>query len=124
MSSKTKKLKIKSRILGLLSFICTTVPMLVFIGIAVATGSVEERFVICLTGLIAGMFLVINILLKYRIRSTLWVLLLGIYFCLSNITVLLLFLAIGTILDEFCIEPMRLRAKQRYIINKEIDDRE
>ncbi len=124
MSSKTKKLKVKSRFLSFLSFMCTTFPMLVFIGIAVATGSIEERFIICLTGLIAGMFLIINILLKYRIRSTLWILLLGIYFCLSNITVLLLCVAIGTILDEFVIVPALKSTKNRFIINKEIDDRE
>ena len=57
-------------------------------------------------------------------RSTIWILLLGIYICLDNIMPVLLTIAIGTITDELILTPLHKKYKQLAIINSEIDKRE
>ena len=51
-----------------------------------------------------------------------WVLLLGIYLALDNVMPYLIAIAICTIVDEFIISPIYRSTKNKYTINKEIDD--
>ena len=76
---------------------------------------------ICLVTVL--IFTIINVLIKHRIRCTIWILLLGIHACVENITTLLIIMAITTAIDEFIFEPLAKKYKNKYIINKEIDKR-
>ena len=123
-SELTKKNKTLYWIFSILSFIATFVPIMFYIvkGYIEADLTTEKVGLTC-TIMIAIILTAINFLLKYNIRSTLWILLLGIYFCLDNILVMIIIIAVGTILDEFILTPLKKSYKNKYTINKEIDRR-
>lgn len=123
-SQMTKKNKILYWIFNILSFIILFVPIFVY----VIKGYIEadlitEKVGLTCTIMISIILVVINFILKFHIRSTLWILLLGIYFCIDNIFTLIVLIAVGTILDEFLISPLKKSFKNKYTINKEIDKR-
>ena len=86
-------------------------------------GTKQKACLGCMVCLAITLYL-INVLMKYSIRSTIWVLLLGVYVCLEDILPLILMLAISTIIDEFILTPLKKHYASVYKINKEIDRRE
>lgn len=86
-------------------------------------GETVEKLTLGMTFIAAGILTVINVLFKYHIRSTIWILVLGIYFCLDSILPLICMIAVGTILDEFILTPLHKKYKNKAIINREIDRR-
>lgn len=123
MSDVTKNYKTKYTIFNILSICLTLLPMLIYVIIGFSQGSVQEKVVLGLTTFVAIALSVINLLFKYSIRSTIWILLIGVYVCLDKITTLLIIIAICTIVDEFIITPLKKKYKEKYKINKEIDAR-
>ena len=120
----TKKYKTKHRLLSLLSLILTLCPILVFTVLAFINGEIHQKLTLGCTLIIAIILVALNVIMKYHIRSTLWIVVLGIYTCMDNIMPLLLTIAICTIVDEFIVHPLSKKYKNLYIINKEIDKRE
>ena len=125
MDDITKKYKKRAKILSILSFIVLFVPLIVYIVMAFANGdiTVSKKVVLGFSLIFALVLTIINALTKFRIRSTIWIILLGIYYCLNNILPLLLMIAIGTITDEFILTPLQKKNKRLYEINNEIDKR-
>lgn len=123
MSDVTKGYKTKYKSLSLLSFVLTIGPLIAFTILAFINGEVHEKLVLGCTVVIALILLIVNVVMKYHIRSTLWILVLGIYTCLDNILPLLLTVAIATILDEFILHPLAKKYKNLFTINNEIDKR-
>ena len=72
---------------------------------------------------IAAILVVLNVLMKLSLRCIPWILLIGIYICLKEITVLLIVMALTTVLDELVLEPLAKSFKNKLTINKEIDKR-
>ena len=125
MADITKKYKKRAKILSILSFIVLFVPLIVYIVMAFANGdiTVSKKVILGFSLIFALVLTIINALTKFRIRSTIWIILLGIYYCLNNILPLLLMIAIGTITDEFILTPLQKKNKRLYEINNEIDKR-
>lgn len=117
----TKKYKIKLNICRLLSFTITVLPVIIYTIKGFMDGSIGEKVSLGICVILALMFMLINVMFKYHIRSTLWVLLIGIYLCIDNIIPLLIIMATTTIIDEFVLVPLINKYKNKYIINKEID---
>ena len=119
----TKEYRREKWLLLILSILCNLLPIAIYTIKAFMLGEVGQKVTlgICLT--LALLFVGINFITKHRIRSTLWILLIGIYVCLDHIQSLLIIMAITTIIDEFILEPAYKRVKNKYIINKEIDKR-
>ncbi len=117
----TKKYKIKLNICRLLSFTITVLPVIIYVIKGFMDGSIGEKVSLGICVILALMFMLINVMFKYHIRSTLWVLLIGIYVCIDNIIPLLIIMATTTIIDEFVLVPLINKYKNKYIINKEID---
>ena len=117
----TKKYKIKLNICRLLSFTITVLPVIIYTIKGFMDGSIGEKVSLGICVILALMFMLINVMFKYHIRSTLWVLLIGIYMCIDNIIPLLIIMAATTIIDEFVLVPLINKYKNKYIINKEID---
>ena len=117
----TKKYKIKLNICRLLSFTITVLPVIIYVIKGFMDGSIGEKVSLGICVILALMFMLINVMFKYHIRSTLWVLLIGIYMCIDNIIPLLIIMAATTIIDEFVLVPLINKYKNKYIINKEID---
>lgn len=119
----TKKYKYLKNIFLFLSIYCLTFP-LVFYGIqAIIKGTKVEKFTLGAFCLIALGMVIVNFLMKIKLKSMIWLILLGIYICLENITVLLIMVAVCTILDEILITPLYKHFNNKYKINKEIDKR-
>ena len=123
MSQTTKSLKTKTYIFHFLSWILTFLPILIWLGIALAKSNDVTKTALAISVLIAFLLTLVNLLLKYSIRSTIWILLIGIYVALKDITPLLIIIAVCTIIDEFIVHPLYKHYKERYHINKEIDKR-
>lgn len=119
----TKKYKKRSKWLRIISSSLTFIPLIIYSIIGFIQGPVTHKVTLSLTLIVCIIFTIITTVFKHRIRSTIWILLLGIYMCMKNITPLLIIIAISTILDEFVIEPQAKKYKQKYIINNEIDER-
>ena len=123
MSNITKKYTHLYRLFWCLSLIILIVPLLVYGIKGFIEGDVGEKFTLGITITIAAILVALNILFKYRIRSTIWIVVLGIYFAVDNILPLLLCVSIGTIVDEFILTPLAKHYKSKASINKEIDKR-
>ena len=122
MRDKTIRLRRSKIILGIISLLLCYAPLLV----ALITGfsySENERGKVTLSicCIVALLLTLINIISKYSVRSTMWVLLLGAYAVLEDVMPYLIAIAICTIIDEFIITPLYKSVKNRYIINREID---
>ena len=123
LNERTKKAKTKYIIFSILSFCLTMLPLLVYVIIAFINGAPLQKFTMGVMVTIALTFVILNFIMKWNIRSTVWVLILGIYLCLDNITPLLIIMAVSTILDEFVVSKLAKKYKNQFIINKEIDKR-
>lgn len=117
----TKKYKTKLNICKLLSFTLTVLPVIIYTIMGFMHGTIGEKVSLGICVVLALIFVLINVMFKYHIRSTLWVLLIGIYVCIDNIIPLLIIMATTTIIDEFALVPLINKYKNKYIINKEID---
>ena len=126
MSNRTSRSKRGLWICRILSVSVTLFPVIYYVIKGLSDGSVGSRQKACLGCMVclAIMLYIINVLMKYSIRSTVWILLLGVYVCMEDILPLILMLAIGTIIDEFILSPLKKHYASVYCINKEIDRRE
>lgn len=56
-------------------------------------------------------------------RSRIWIIILGIYFCCDRFALAIILVSITQILDEVIVNPLYKKFKQKAIINKEFDKR-
>lgn len=122
-SDITKKYTILYRLFFSLSIMALIVPILVYSIIGFVDGTVKEKLTLGITLVVAIMLTIINLIFKFHIRSVIWIIVLGIYFCIDNIMPLLLTVAISTILDEFILTPLYKNYRAKAKINREIDKR-
>ena len=125
MSMMTHEYKRLSIITFLLSSICSLCPILIYVIKAFVDEDVQEvnKYTLGIMCSVALVVTLINIVAKLHLRCIPWILLLGIYVCLKNITALLVIMAITTIVDELILTPLHKSFKSKYTINKEIDKR-
>lgn len=119
---RTTKLRRASIITGILSFLMTFGPAIVYTFIAIFNDSLaSEKIGLALSVVIAVMLTLISIVNKHLYKSRLWIILIGLYLCIKNFVPCLVIFAITQMLDELIFAPIHERAKNRYIINKELD---
>ena len=125
MSMMTNKYKKLSIITFLLSLMCSICPILIYVFKAFIDEDVQEvnKYTLGLMCSVALIVTLINIVAKLHLRCIPWILLLGIYVCLKDITTLLVIMAVTTIIDELILIPLHKSFKSKYTINKEIDKR-
>lgn len=123
MSTITKKYKRLSFIFGLLSILCTVVPVTYFTVLGFINGEIRNKVTLGCTLMLCLVLVVINIIKKENLRSPVYIIILGIYMCLDNLLSLFLIMAITTMLDEMVFTPLHRMYKNRAIINREIDKR-
>ena len=123
MTSPTKKYKRLARLFSLLSILVVLAPLLYYTAEAFIAGAVVEKLALGGLATFSIVLVLFNVLLKASLRSPLWIMLLGIYLVLNSILPLILFIAVGTILDEFILSPLARKYKNLYVINNEIDKR-
>ena len=125
MSTMTKKYKRLSILTFLLSALCSVCPIFIYVLKAFIDKDVQSvnKYTLGIKCSVALVATLINIVAKPHLRCIPWILLLGIYLCLRDITSLLVIMAITTIIDEMILMPLHKSFKSKYTINKEIDRR-
>ena len=125
MSTMTRKYKRLSILTFLLSALCSVSPIFIYVIKAFLDNDVKEanKYTLGIMCSVALVVTLINIVAKLHLRCIPWILLLGIYLCLKDITTLLVIMAITTIIDEMILMPLHKSFKSKYTINKEIDKR-
>lgn len=123
MTDLTKKYKNRAKWCKIISVSLVLIPLLIYAVIGFINGTIGQKVSLGLTLIICLIFTLINVVFKYHIRSTIWIMLLGIQICLTNITSLLIIISLSTMMDEFIFTPLAKKYKQKYIINNEIDKR-
>lgn len=123
MSRETRKYKALSILFLALSILVLVAPLAYYSIQGFIQGETTEKFTLGITFVIACILFSINILFKFHIKSTIWIIVIGVYFCLDNILPLILLMAVGNVLDEFVFTPLHKHFKNKAIINKEIDKR-
>ena len=120
----TKKYKTNYILCKTLSILMTLIPLVIYVikGFCEGTPGSKVTLGVCFTT--ALILTIINVVFKYHMRSTIWILMIGLYVAVDNIIPLLIILAITTIIDEFILTPLAKHYREKYKINKEIDKRE
>ena len=122
-SNETKKYKKIYTILTIISLALVFGPLLGYIVYAYIVSGTVQKLTLTGTIMAAIVLTVISVLFKKNIRSSIFILILGIYVAISKIQVLIIILSITTMLDEFLITPARKTFRDKYTINREIDKR-
>ena len=119
MRKRTKNLKRLKIIFWIASITATLIPFVFYLIKAFIEGDPGQKFTLGSTILVATVLLLINVI--FKLRSALWVLVLGIYICLKDIAPMLLTVAICTIADELILSPLARHFSRLHQINVEID---
>lgn len=122
-SDITKSYRKKYWACTILSWVVTFVPLMVFVIWGFVEGTPHRKLALGGLMVLAAVLVVINILMKLSLRCVPWILLIGIYICLKEVTLLLIIMAVTTTLDELVLEPLAKAFKNKLTINKEIDKR-
>ena len=110
-------------ITGILSFLCSFGPLIVFTIMGLAQGEGKEKIVLAMTMVGAIMIALIAAMKKIHLRSTTFILMIGLWVALDRLLPFILTVAICTIIDELILTPLYKRFKEDYHTNKQIDKR-
>lgn len=126
MNDRTKKLATASRTFAVLSLISNILPVAFFAIQALLDGKIktESKLTLSFTVVAAAIMLIINMIRKKKLRSPIYLIILGIYIAIEDLLPLLVTVCICTMLDDFLFEPMHSKYHRMYEMNKEIDRRE
>lgn len=111
MKNKYKK---RRNLFFILSFLATFGPFMYYGIKAIIEGEPVEKFALSMFSIVAVIIAVVAAMLKVHLRSVIWILLLGVYFCLDNLIGVILVVAICTILDELVFSPVYKRYSKLY----------
>lgn len=94
----------------------------------VALGFITSTLVIQKVALTSTIFLSLIITLicavnKWNFKSKIWLIIICLFFCISNFLEMILVFAITQVLDELIVCPIRNHFRTKASINKEIDKR-
>lgn len=108
------KCKTRRNLFFILSFIATFGPFMYYGIKAMIEGEPVEKFALSMFSIVAVLIAITAACLKVHLRSVIWILLLGVYFCLDNLIGVILVVAICTILDELIFSPLYKRYSKKY----------
>lgn len=106
-----------------LSLLCTLGPLVVFTIMGLVQGQGMEKFVLTVTGLISIGLGIVSVWRKLHLRSTIYILMIGLWVALDRLLPFIITLMICTILDELVFTPLYRRFKEDYHTNKQLDKR-
>lgn len=120
----TRKYNLIYRCSAVVSALLNVFPLAWYVCLAFASSSlVREKIALSATVLAVLIMTMISIINKTAMRSRVWVLVLGLYFCLDNFIEPILVVSITQVIDELFISPLSKWAREKYVINREIDKR-
>ena len=124
MTKTTKTYKLVAGLLLIVSILLNVAPLGAYTIIGLSEANlVSEKVALVSTVFVVLILSVIAWINKTTMRSRIWVVILGLYFCLDSFIAPLLIIAITQVLDEWIISPLHKYYKNKYSINREIDKR-
>ena len=120
----TKSYKRRYRFFLLTSLIINILPLTYYITKAITESNlIYQKISLTMTVFAVLIMTAISIVNKITLRSRLWIILIGLYICLSEILEPLIIIAACQIMDELLIVPLKKHYKDKLLISKEIDKR-
>ena len=89
----------------------------------IESNAIVHKVTLCSTIFIVLILTLVSLVTKVSLRSTMWILTIGLYLCLDSIMDMIMLVAAFQITDEMIITPLRKTAKHKLTINKELDKR-
>ena len=124
MSETTKHYRLWYWVFFIFSVLLNVCPLAVYsIKAIVESDLIYEKVTLVLTVFIVLIMTCISLVNKVAMRSRLWVILIGIYFCLDYILTPLIIIAVCQIVDELVVNPLKHNFREKLVINKQIDRR-
>lgn len=124
MTSTTKKYRAAALVLLCLCILLNVGPLATFTIIAFCEANlVVEKVTLTCTIFIVLIMTLYSLVSRAALRSRIWVILLGMYFCLDYILLPLVIIAVCQVVDEILVTPLRKHYHNKYTINREIDKR-
>lgn len=123
-SKTTKSLSFKARFFAFLNFLLQVAPLVIYVILGLCSGCLlVEKFALCSTVLVVAIMSIVAWSSHIVLRSRVWILLLGLYFCLDYFLTPLIIIAACQVVSELAIAPLARHYRKRATINKEIDNR-
>lgn len=125
-SVHTKECRIKLWLYRILDWICLFLPLIVYIGIALASNEaiVAQKVAVVSTTMVALILSVFNVISQKRLRCPIWLILIGLYVAVRDYLMpLIIILAITSVLDDLVFSPVINYYKTKLIANKAMDER-
>lgn len=119
----TKTYRFRKNLCLVFSLLCTIGPVIAFTIMGLIEGEGKEKLVLTLTMVAAISISGIAALKKIHLRSSTYILMIGLWIALDRLLPFILTIAICTILDELLFFPLYKRFKEDYHTNKQIDKR-
>lgn len=123
VSNITKKYRRGYLILTIISWVLVLGPLAGYVVYGFISGETVKKLSLGITTMAAIGLTGFSVIFKKNIRSTIFIIILGIYIALREITALLIILSACTILDEFLVTPLQKSYREKMVINAEMDRR-
>lgn len=119
----TKTYKFKKNICFLFSMMCSFGPLLVFSIMGFVQAEGVHKLSLSLTLICAIIIAAISALKKIHLRSTIYIVMIGLWMALDRLLPFILTIAVCTIFDELVFTPLYKRYKEDYHTNLQLDRR-
>ena len=119
----TKSYKFKKNLMLVMSMLCTFGPLVVFSIMGFVQGEGKEKLCLAMIMIAAIALSVFAVWKKLHLRSTTYILMIGLWICLDKLLPFIITIGICTILDELVFTPLYKIFNREYHSNKTFDKR-
>lgn len=123
MSNLTRTYKRKARFYQILSILLLFVPVGVFVIIAFVKGTTTQKMSLGLGVTLSLIFTMANVIFKLAPRSGVWILIIALCVAVQKIQNVIYVTGTSVILEEVVTSRLEKYYRDKYKINREIDDR-
>lgn len=124
MSETTKHYRLWYWVFFIFSILLNVSPLAGYaIKAMIESDLIYEKVTLVTTVFIVLIMTCVSLVNKVAMRSRLWVILIGLYFCLDYILTPLMIIAVCQIVDELIVSPLKHSFREKLVINKQIDRR-
>ena len=125
-SIHTKECRFKLWFYRILDWICLFMPLIVYIGIALASNQaiVAQKVAVVSTTMVALILSVFNVISQKKLRCPIWIILIGLFVAVRDYLMpLIIILAVTSVLDDLVFSPIISYYRTKLIANKAMDER-
>lgn len=124
MTEATKKARKRAIITAITSFLLMAIPLAIFVGIGFHKTNINGKVCISFIGIMAIVLTILMVLMKVRLRRTLfWLVMIAVYIGFSKMQAVIFTMAACNVLDEVIVSPLHRYYVAKYIRNKDLDER-